>query len=328
MPAFVSCQTTVQPSGPPFPEPTSACCPGDYNVNIPDPYLHAAVLTALGKAGGECICRVEMEEITAIYAHNKGISDLTGLEWGKNIEVLWVDSNNVTNLLPVMRLQSLADLNISTNGLTDLESFRQADLPSLVRLDMHNNQIASLSPLADAEMPKLAILYAGENELANLDGIQNFLGITELKCDRNKITDIGAVSNITGMLHFRACSNFIQDLAPLSGLHNAVVIDLGGNTTLANIAALSSCTAVSELYMDGCAVSDLSVVSGMTSIKKLSAAATNVTDAQPLVACYDSGGFHVSMGGYDIDLRGCTLNAASTATYMPYLAGNGVSVAY
>ena len=54
-------------------------------VDIPDPNLRAAIEINLGKAEGDPIASVEMENLTVLEARNANISDLTGLEFATNL---------------------------------------------------------------------------------------------------------------------------------------------------------------------------------------------------------------------------------------------------
>ena len=110
-------------------------------VFIPDDVLRALISDAT--CGGLVLVDDEMSAARVsglghLYAYNRGIFDLTGLEAAANVRELHLGSNGVSNLAPL------------------------ADLP-LVVLDLHDNLVSDLSPLAGAS--SLQTLYLNRNPL-------------------------------------------------------------------------------------------------------------------------------------------------------------------
>ena len=58
-------------------------------VEIPDPNLRAEVEKALGKTSGVIITAADMARLTALHAPNANISNLTGLEYATNLQLLY-----------------------------------------------------------------------------------------------------------------------------------------------------------------------------------------------------------------------------------------------
>ena len=94
------------------PPPTSPA------VAIPDANLRAVIESALGKADNAPIARAEMATLTEIAAPDKGIRNLTGLEYATNLQWLylggkstiddeWFNSNDISDLSPLSNLTNL-----------------------------------------------------------------------------------------------------------------------------------------------------------------------------------------------------------------------------
>ena len=101
-------------------------------VDIPDPYLRAAIEEALDKAPGTPIAPAEMATLPHLDARNANITDLTGLEHATNLTELylgaewveaernWKTSNSVSNLSPLSGLTNLTRLDLRGNSISDL----------------------------------------------------------------------------------------------------------------------------------------------------------------------------------------------------------------
>ena len=90
-------------------------------VDFADPNLERAFLEDLGKTDGE-INTVEIREITQLWAIERGISSLEGIQYATGLQ----------------------DLNLCLNEISDLEPLR--GLTSLVKLELENNMIYDAGP--------------------------------------------------------------------------------------------------------------------------------------------------------------------------------------
>ena len=150
----------------------------DETVNIPDANLRAVIAEALGKAANAPITEGEMATLTDLDAANKGIRDLTGLEFATNLTGLnlgveevdgrFVNSNDISNLSPL-------------SGLTRLEE-----------LDLVDNSIADISPLS--RLNSLIVLWLDSNSIADISPLSGLNNLIALGLWNNSITDISALS--------------------------------------------------------------------------------------------------------------------------------------
>ena len=70
-------------------------------VRIPDPNLRAVIAETLGKGPNASITVEEIERLRDLDARDRGIRDLTGLQFATNLSELNIGANEVSNLSPI-----------------------------------------------------------------------------------------------------------------------------------------------------------------------------------------------------------------------------------
>ena len=89
-------------------------------VNLPDPNLRTAIVTALGKASGDTITMEDMEALTELQASNANITYLLGLERATNLAVLNLGSNSISDISLIAELTNLTQLFLQDNSISDI----------------------------------------------------------------------------------------------------------------------------------------------------------------------------------------------------------------
>ncbi len=146
----------------------------------------------------------DMLGLTSLPVEAKGITDLTGLEYAKNLEELWIRWNHISDLSPL-------------SGLT-----------SLRLLDAHGNDVISdLSPLSG--LTQLETLVLRDNHISDISALSSLTNLRYLYVEWNQISDISALSGMTEMREITIEYNSITDISPLLGLTNLDHIDIRGN---------------------------------------------------------------------------------------------------
>jgi len=266
---------------------------GSTSVTIPDANLRALIEGYFDKASGAPITEAEMATLTRLEAQNKGISDLTGLEYAINLT--WLDfseqqvaSNTVANnnsfsdLSPLANLTRLTWLDLSYNdNISDISSL--SGLTNLTYLNLSTNwAISDFSSLSG--LTNLTELYLfGISDVSALSGLTN---LTKLSLNSTDISDISPLSGLTNLteLHLDGPSTIgtdISDISPLSGLTNLTELHLGGHK-IPDISPLSGLTNLTELYFSFAPISDISPLSGLTRLTRLSFHVSNISDISPL----------------------------------------------
>ncbi|TVR39253.1 MAG: T9SS C-terminal target domain-containing protein [Cryomorphaceae bacterium] len=159
---------------------------------------------------------------TSINVNGSNITELTGIEYFVNLEVLWCSNNNLAYLPELPQL--LKHLNCSSNSLTELPALPQSleglfncsnnnltelpELPPLITtlLCRHNN-LYSLPTLP----PSLVELECFNNNITTLPELPS--SITELKCNDNNLVFLPELPQSLSIL--RCYNNNLSSLPEL-----------------------------------------------------------------------------------------------------------------
>ncbi len=112
---------------------------------IVDANLEDAIRKELGMRWG----RIEPEDLarlTELYASWINISDISGLEYAVNLEILFMRGNRITDISALEGLTKLEILFLHNNMISDISPLE--NLTNLRKVDLWGNEIVDLSPLA------------------------------------------------------------------------------------------------------------------------------------------------------------------------------------
>jgi hypothetical protein len=271
------------------------CASGDLvGISFPDQNLEAAIREAVGKPTGD-IYEADVANLTSLYAPERGIVALTGLEHATSLTHLYLDSNNISDISPLANLSSLTDLYLGCNEIGDISQLGNLTSLRLLRLD--SNNVSDVTPLAN--LSGLADLYLGANRICNVSGLANLTGLTLLRLDSNQISDI----------------------SPLAGLSSLTELDLGRDQ-IGDISPLGELTSLTDLDLHSNHISDISALVDLTSLTSLRLDSNQISDISPLL-------INIRLGeGDQVDLGYNPLSDSSLYTYIPELQARGVSVSY
>ena len=207
-------------------DPQTERIPGE-SVHIPDPNLRAAIAGTLGKAPNAQITVAEMATLKHFKAIDKGIRDLTGLEFATNLETLELRKNQMSDLSPLSGLKSLKEVWIQGETVSDLSPF--AGLTDLEGLSVWQISIKDLSPLKG--LTKLRWLSLGHNSksVPNVAPLAGLRSLKRLQLYGMGISDISPLANLTGLKILDLRASNISDVSPLVGLSELESLSIGGN---------------------------------------------------------------------------------------------------
>ena len=225
-------------------------------VHIPDPNLRAAIAESLGKNPNAQITVEEMEGLGKLDARDKGIRDLTGLQFATNLSRLELRDNQISDLSPLAGLINVRDLRLNNNLISDISPYR--GLTNLTSTSFRNNMVSDISPLAG---------------LINL----RYLAFTE--------TNVSDLSPITKLINLESLSfegDNVSDLSQIAGLINLKYISIGWGTSISDLSPLAGLTKLEEIHINAGKVSDLTPLAGLTGLKRLSFQDNNISDISAL----------------------------------------------
>ncbi len=193
------------------------------STNFPDATWRGYANTNF--AGGDYILtQTEAEAVTSVSVVNRGITDLTGIEYFVNTTNLDCAQNSLT-FLDLTGLASLQKLDCRNNALTSLDvagltglqrlscqrnALTSLNLAGLTGLQRLNCDFNSLTSLDVADLVNLESLTCAFNSLTSLDatGLASLIG---LNCEVNALTSL----NVTGLANLQNLSfanNFLTSL--------------------------------------------------------------------------------------------------------------------
>ncbi len=184
--------------------------PGSPFVEIPDPNLREAVQEALNTP----ITQAAMKRLTRLDASNRGVTDLTGLEFATELTELSIYHNPIMNLAPIAGLMKLEVLFMWGLPTPDLSLL--SDLTNLKHLNAGGCQIVDISPLSN--LRQLNRLNLGDNQITDITPLAELTQLKKLYLTRNHITDVSPMAGLTELEVLEIGINLINDHSPLDNL--------------------------------------------------------------------------------------------------------------
>ena len=270
-------------------------------VHFPDSNLRAAVAEALGKSLNAPITIEEMKRLGSLNAEDRGIRDLTGIQFATNLSELFLrdnqisdlsptaglielrrlrlDSNPVSDLFPVKSLKNLTDLRFNHCQVSDLSPV--AGLINLRQLDFNENNISDLSPIA--KLINLEFLGFPNNNISDLSPLAGLTKLDTLFFWRNVVSDLSPLAGLINLRHLSFWTNEISDISPLSGLINLEHFDFGANE-ITDISPLTGLVNLRGMRTWGNPISDISPLAEITSLEAVDICGAEISDLSPLAA--------------------------------------------
>ena len=115
-------------------------------VTFADPDLEALVRAAVGRPQGPLFSQYLRDgALLELDASNRGVSNLGGLQYAVDLEVLNLSGNSIRDLTPLSTLTDLRILDLSDNRVNNVAPLQP--LRDLEELDLSENDIASIEDL-------------------------------------------------------------------------------------------------------------------------------------------------------------------------------------
>ena len=175
---------------------------------MPDPNLRQAVRQELEIDTNIPLTKADMLQLAALdilrLQITEKISDLTGLEYAINLEVLIVAQNRIQDLRPLASLTKLTFLDLGGNTISDVSPL--AGLVSLEVLGLWSNQIVDVSPLAG--LVNLRDLSLSNNRIEDFSPLAGLVNLEVLIINGNLAGDVSAIptSKLTEFVYDESCN--------------------------------------------------------------------------------------------------------------------------
>ena len=249
----------------------------DTVVQIPDPNLRAAIAEELGKSPNAPITVGDMERLTRLDAQNRGLRDLTGLQFATNLSRLSLNDNEISDLSPIASLVQLDALWIINNPVSDISSVK--GLTNLTELVVDKTYVSDLSPITG--LINLEQLGVSTPLISDLSPVRGLINLVRLWLHKTQVSDLSPVAELINLEVLHANHGNISDLSPLAELPNLRWIWIWGSP-VSDLSPLAGLTTLEKIDICGGNISSLNPLVGLTRLKDLRLASNGISDISPL----------------------------------------------
>lgn len=242
---------------------------------FPDPQLEAAIACTLKKTS-ETLGIQDLQALTNLFVRNRGIANLSGIQFATNLAFLDACENYISDLGPLQGLVNLASLQLDENRSSIVNLAPLSGLTNLSCLLMGRVVATNYSALGG--LTNLSTLTLRRGNVINLDFLQNLKQLSTLSLPENSITSLSALSGLTNLRSLDVRWNYIFNQTPAwSSPTNLEVLYLAVNP-LTNVPALQSSPRLRHLILDDCGIKNISTLSGLTNLSYLGLSRNPITN--------------------------------------------------
>lgn len=184
-------------------------------VKFSDRNLEAIIRAAIDKPSGD-IYKEEVEKINFLSNSGINITDLDGIQYLKNLNVLEIHSSVLRDIDLISNLTHLKELYLFDNKISDIDALEK--LTSLEKICMGENDIYDIKPLENLKNLKYIELQG--NKISDLSSLSKLTNLTGLVLSNNIINDITPLANLKSLTKLKLSSNRIIDYSPVSEYYN------------------------------------------------------------------------------------------------------------
>lgn len=245
-------------------------------VTIPDTNLKAVLEETLDT---KRLTADDMAKLTILRGRDKGIVDLTGLEYAVNLEEVWLSDSEVSDLSPISRCTKLKRLGFWDTSITDLSPL--ANLIHLEQLEC-SASITDISPIVKLTKLKRLMFYGGN--ITDVTPIANMTQLTHLRFRHNGVSDISVFARFPFPLleWLDLHHNKLTDISPLRNLTKMRELIISGNPRLSDISSLARLVNMDMTSLGGNNISDISALRNLSKLRRLYISDNNISDVSPL----------------------------------------------
>ena len=268
-------------------------------VQIPDPNLRTVIAEALRKSPNAPITAEEMQRLSDLDLRDRGVRDLTGLQFATHLRWLRLSNNQVSDISPVAGIVELRELRITDNPISDIAPVR--GLTNLTHLGFERCQVSDISPVRG--LTKLIHLDFSHNPVADMSPVRGLTNLTRLRCTDTLVSDISPIAGLTNLTWLDMHDMFVSDLSPLAQLINLEILTFDHNeisdisplaglinlrrirtwgNRFSDISPLAGLTKLEWVNICGAELSDLSHLANLTSLTELYLVSNGISDVSPL----------------------------------------------
>ncbi len=222
---------------------------------------------------------LKVKSLIVVEAKSKGIKDVSGLEYMKNLENLTLEEVMLENIKFISNLRQLKSLSITYGELEDIGPL--AELEHIESLSLRNNKISDLSPLS--QMKKIKLLDLNSNYIKDIKPLFTAKSLRTLTVANNQISNanLAGIEQLKNVKSLSLSNNGLTNIEHITPMKKLVELDLSKNE-LENIEPLSRMSTVQSLNLEENYISDITPLSQVTGLYDLKLASNEIRDVRPV----------------------------------------------
>ena len=221
-------------------------------VEIPDSNLEQAIRETLALPHEISLTQLQMVQLTGLETGEKGIIDLTGIEYATNLHYLNLGGNQIRDIRPLAGLIHLSRLSLYNNPVENIVPL--GSLTNLTYLNLAHNGVETLEPLAG--LIRLRTLDLFDNRITDIAPIVNMTALTTLILTHNQVSDLSPLASVTNLKNLDIRNNQASDLSPLTNHPNLEKLDIRENL-VADFSPLDGLNLIEFRYDEVCDIAPL-----------------------------------------------------------------------
>ncbi|ENI8403843.1 LapB repeat-containing protein [Listeria monocytogenes] len=171
-------------------------------VNIPDPEFKKVLNSYIEQAPDADITEAQMAKFKSLSLGTE-ITDLTGAEYLKNIEELYLTNLNVSSYEPIKSLSTLKTLEINGKNVTSDKIPDLSVLSNLTSLEVTQTSIDNAALSKFSNIPNLVKLnFSGNSGVTKISNLENLPKLQELNVTSCQINDFRGIANFPSLTSF------------------------------------------------------------------------------------------------------------------------------
>ncbi|CAL6032091.1 T9SS_type A sorting domain-containing protein [Hexamita inflata] len=144
-----------------------------------------------------------------------GLTSIEGIQKFQSVENLHLSDNFISDLEPLRPLTDLRSLNLKNNKASNIEPLQ--DLTNIIFLQLENNGITDISPLRF--MRQLAITWLMSNKISDLEPFKDLYSLERVVLTNNQIENLEPLRELN-LIFLNVEHNYIRDLSPVKNHQN------------------------------------------------------------------------------------------------------------
>ncbi|MCQ6388963.1 NEAT domain-containing protein [Bacillus cereus] len=222
---------------------------------------------------------LKVKALIVVEAKNKGIQDVSGLEYMTNLENLTLEEVKLKNIKFISGLRQLKSLSITYGELEDIGPL--AELEHIEFLTLRNNKISDLSPLS--QMKKIKMLDLNSNYIKDIKPLFTVKSLRTLTVANNQISNdnLAGIEQLKNVKNLSLSNNGLTNIEHITSMKKLVELDLAKNE-LENIEPLSRLSTVQSLNLEENYISDITPLSHLTDLYDLKLGSNEIRDVRPV----------------------------------------------